>query len=201
MDDRISNCGLDGKVIIKRRNENWRSLLVTFESLRSQFYLILNNHLMAKKIHWKYILLSKQQAEKNIFDLTSDLFWLSNAHLRGKNFNSSFWFSLVSIFRKKVENLPTWTWLFPTATFAMAKVGNQEVKILSDVQLLVALVVSFRAIRLEFFSNRMNLIKNISKHVAKSPRSFCCFGFASRTGLIFRSFDIIKVKWWISYNI
>ena len=43
---------------------------------------------------------------------------------------------------KKVENLPTWTWLFPTATFAMAKVGNQEVKILSDVQLLVALVVA-----------------------------------------------------------
>ena len=61
----------------------------------------------------------------------------------------------------------------------MAKVGNQEVKILSDVQLLVALVVPFIAIRLEFFSNRMNLIKNISKHVAKSPRSFCCFGFAS----------------------
>ena len=101
MDDRISNCGLDGKVIIKRRNENWRSLLVTFESLRSQFYLILNNHLMAKKIHWKYILLSKQQAEKNIFDLTSDLYWLSNADLRGKNFNSSFWVSLVSIFRNK----------------------------------------------------------------------------------------------------
>ena len=101
MDDRISNCGIDGKVIIKRRNENWRSLLVTFESLRSQFYLILNNYLMAKKIHWKYILLSKQQAEKNIFDLTSDLFWLSNADLRGKNSNSSFWFSLVSIFRNK----------------------------------------------------------------------------------------------------
>ena len=103
MDDRISNFGIDGEVIIKRRNENWRSLLVTFESLRSQFYLILNNYLMAKKyIGNTYCLcLSKQQAEKNIFDLTSDLFWLSNGDLRGKNYNSSFWFSLVSLFRNK----------------------------------------------------------------------------------------------------
>ena len=145
MDDRISNCGIDGKVIIKRRNENWRSLLVTFESLRSQFYLILNNYLMAKKIHWKYILfVLKQTTSKkeyfwlNIWFVLAVWWWPSWQKLQ-------FLFLVFSGFhflKQKVENLPTWTWLFPMATFAMAKVGNQEVEILSDVQLLVALVVA-----------------------------------------------------------